>query len=269
MTNRKTLVWFLNFINQDIKTLSHGDRLKWITEALYVIDGGKPYREFRALPRYEKSVSENKIREWENGHNLEESQSYIRNFLNELISNIERYIAERSEWKPLDKLKRKSTFSKIKTKGILRIQLPMTSGTVRKPRTTETKDEKSLYRINKKKMYEKKFRVIFDLQNDQESLLVAFCQNLERIPIGSLRKCPECSNWFLHLSKKVKTYCTNKCAARYGSRQRRQKLKMVNPDEYEFLLSKNAERARKSYEKRQRTINPNAKIARRPRKYKE
>ena len=187
MKSRNTLEWFLNFINQNIQDFSDGERRDWITETLYVIDCGKPKRKFRALPRYEKRVSEEKISEWANGNNLEECQSYLRNFLNELMSNIERYIAERSKWKPLNKLERISTHYKIKTKGTLRIQLPITSGTVRKLKTDGTKDEEGLYKISQEKLNERKFRVIFDLHNDQESLLVAFCQNLERIPAGSLQ----------------------------------------------------------------------------------
>jgi predicted Fe-S protein YdhL (DUF1289 family) len=248
MNDRSSLDWFLKFINLDTAALSDSDRHKWIRETVYMIDGGSPYRKFQAVPRKEKAVSK-KIGEWENSDKLEKCQGYIKDFINELMSNIERYISERSEWKPYNQFRRKSTFHRFETRGTLRVQLPLTSGTEHKSKNKRTNDGETLYRITSEEMNKSKFRIIFDAQSDQESLLMALCQSLDRVPVGCLRQCPECRDWFLHLSKKEKIYCTPKCAARHVSRRRRQKLKKENPEKYKRLLTENAKRARKSYEK--------------------
>ena len=61
-------------------------------------------------------------------------------------------------------------------------------------------------------------------------------------------------------------YCSNRCAARKANRDRRAKKKKEDPISYKAELDENAKRARNSYERKQKKINPNAKIEKRPRK---
>lgn len=103
----------------------------------------------------------------------------------------------------------------------------------------------------------------------EDTLLIYFIQSLSGITIGNLKPCPECGNWFLHTSKRIKLFCSNKCAARKVSRDRRQRLKDEESETYDKELKEGAKRARKSYEKKVKSKTPGAQIDRRPRKYKQ
>ena len=118
-------------------------------------------------------------------------------------------------------------------------------------------------------MYERKLHVTFSTKIDEDSLLLRFCQSLEGIPIGAFRTCPECGKLFLHLSKKKKIFCNNKCAARSASKARREHIKKTDPEAHEKMNADGAKRSRKSYVKRQKKKNPKAIIARRPTKHKD
>ncbi|MFC1534389.1 hypothetical protein ACFL7M_13590 [Thermodesulfobacteriota bacterium] len=102
-----------------------------------------------------------------------------------------------------------------------------------------------------------------------EMLLMIFYRVLNGVQIGCLRECKECTKWFLHVTKRERIYCSNRCAARKANRDRRSRLKKTKPKEYGKELESNADRARKSYEKKIRSIHPAAKVQRRPRKYKK
>ena len=99
-------------------------------------------------------------------------------------------------------------------------------------------------------------RVKFGLQAnapmDDKRLLLAFLQALSDIPVDNIRACPECDRWFPHFTRRVRTFCSNGCAARNLTRDRRAKLKANNPIKYKQMLSDNAERARKSYVRKQK-----------------
>lgn len=47
---------------------------------------------------------------------------------------------------------------------------------------------------------------------------------LDRLPNGSIKKCAECGRFFLHLHKKPKMFCSQKCASRASARAHREKV---------------------------------------------
>lgn len=102
-----------------------------------------------------------------------------------------------------------------------------------------------------------------------EGLLFHFLRLLDDVSPASFLQCPECNAWFVHTSKKKRTYCSNKCASRYGARKiSREKRK--DKHTWEEEKRKGRQRARKSYEKKvQDEVGPNAIPARRPYKYKD
>ena len=110
-------------------------------------------------------------------------------------------------------------------------------------------------------------RVITWCNGETEDIVAFhFIRSLDGIKRDIFYSCPECDNWFIHTSKREKIFCSNKCAARKVSRERRAKLKANDKKDgkYSAILKKGAERARKSYEKKV----PQGKPARRPYKYK-
>jgi len=81
-------------------------------------------------------------------------------------------------------------------------------------------------------------------------LLLVFLRNISGLQTKCIKQCGECGEWFFHFSKREKFYCSNKCAARKGNRERRVRLKEENPEASGKELSENAQRARKSYERK-------------------
>jgi hypothetical protein len=264
------LEWFLNFFNLKIEELDRGDRLKWITEALYMIEFGRPKIGLRMYPIPDKITSQKRITEWDKDNRLERCQKLVKDFYINLMKNIENSIDTRKNWLPRNNFGfNKSIFIKFDTQANVRVQVPVSSGVEWKIENEDTDNEQLFCRINRKKMYERKLHVTFNTISDEDSLLLAFCQSFEGIPIGAFRTCPECDKFFLHLSKKQKVFCNNKCAARSGSRAKRHHIKKNDPKAYEKMIVDGAKRARKSFKKRQKKVNPGATVARRPTKHKD
>ena len=101
------------------------------------------------------------------------------------------------------------------------------------------------------------------------TLLFYLCQTLEGVPFGAIKTCEECGNWFLHISKREKIYCSHKCGNIKANRDRRNKMKIEDPKKYEAELSAGAKRSRKSYVRKVKKVHPKAKPERRPIKYKD
>jgi predicted amidophosphoribosyltransferase len=89
---------------------------------------------------------------------------------------------------------------------------------------------------------------------------------MDGMPLGALRQCAECQKWFLHISEKIKLYCSNRCAARKATRDSRARIKEEQPKKHKAILAKNRERAHEHYVKKIKAKKPKAKIDRHPRK---
>jgi len=264
------LEWFLDFFNLKIEDLGRGDRLKWVTEALYMIEFGRPKVGLRMYPIPDKITSQKRIAEWDKDNRLERCQKLVIDFYMKLMESIENSIVTRMKWLPRNKFGfNKSIFAKFDTQATVRVHVPVSSGVEWNIENEDTDNEQWFCRINREKMYERKLHVTFSTRSDEDSLLLAFCQSLEGIPISAFRTCPECCKFFLHLSKKEKLFCNNKCAARSGSRVRRQNIKNNDPEAYKKMVADGAKRARKSFKKKQKKDNPSAIVGRRPTKHKD
>jgi hypothetical protein len=260
--------WFLDFLNLKISEISDSQKLKWISEAIYMLEFGRPSVSVRAYPIKEKIHSPKKIAQWERDGKLEKCQMKLKGFFETIIKNIYKTIAEKKEWMPRKKFRFGHNFASFETNIKATVQTIVSAGVKWKIVNEGKKNEKEFYRIDGEELVKKRLHVSYYSINDEESLLMRFCQVLEGIPIESLRQCPECGNWFLHLSKREKVFCSHTCASRQDSRRRRQQIKKDDPQAYKKQLAQGARRARKSYEKKQRAINPKAKIDRRPTKHK-
>lgn len=52
-------------------------------------------------------------------------------------------------------------------------------------------------------------------------IIIKLIKSLEGLAITTFKKCLECDKWFLHVTKKKKIYCSNKCASRHIVRKKR------------------------------------------------
>ena len=102
-----------------------------------------------------------------------------------------------------------------------------------------------------------------ETEEDTHNLLVMlqFDDALDGLPRNAIKKCPECGNFFAHLSRKEKDYCSPKCAYKFLSRKRREELKK-HPKRYKAYLKKQRESMRKVYEKNQKGKGSNVVVQR-------
>ena len=108
-------------------------------------------------------------------------------------------------------------------------------------------------------------------ENQEVELITSFfLRELDGIPLSAFKNCLECGGWTIQLGKKDKNYCSIRCLNRHKQRERREKLKIQNPKEYEEEKRKKAKRERLRYEKKvAEEHGPIIKPKRRPYKYKE
>jgi hypothetical protein len=99
------------------------------------------------------------------------------------------------------------------------------------------------------------------------ALVILRC--LAGISLESFHRCPECNRFFINVTKKTKTYCTNKCATRFITRRKRREQKEAQSPQHQEENANGSTRARKAYENKIHKVNPKAKIERRPTKHKK
>jgi DNA-directed RNA polymerase subunit RPC12/RpoP len=97
---------------------------------------------------------------------------------------------------------------------------------------------------------------------DLDLLKNDFAALLDGLPSDCIKKCGECGKLFVHISKKVKIYCSPKCSFKYLSRKRREELKK-HPRKYRAFLKTQKEKMRKIYEEKKKAeVGPNVVIRR-------
>ena len=85
---------------------------------------------------------------------------------------------------------------------------------------------------------------------------------IERLSPDCIKKCEECGKHFIHVSKKVKKYCSSKCSFKHLSRKRREELKK-HPRKYNAFLKSQRGKMRKIYEEKKKgEVGPNVVIRR-------
>lgn len=264
--NKGRLDWFLDFINMDLGTLSPGDVVKVSTEISLILlgksldDSTGPITEWAYKLLHEWQLSEDKGKGKGKGKgrlNLESCQERLSDYLTNMFNVIDKAT------KPIYSVeintgeKKKffeNGFSDRQILGFIDTQVRI-EATFNLPSDLEAIGDRII-------------NTVYKTGSHQDTLLIHFIQALNGIPLGAIRKCTECGNWFLHVSKRVKLFCSNKCAAKKVSRERRERLKKESSEAYNQELKNGAKRARKSYEKKVRGKTPKAKIERRPRKHK-
>jgi hypothetical protein len=83
------------------------------------------------------------------------------------------------------------------------------------------------------------------------NVLRKFCELLDDIPTGWIRKCKGCERFFFHSTRIEKIYCFSACAARSIQRIKREKL-YKNPEKHEAHNKKMRKIMKKKYEDKQK-----------------
>ena len=63
-----------------------------------------------------------------------------------------------------------------------------------------------------------------------------FIRMLNGLPLETIRECPDCHRYFLHLSKRKRDYCSPTCSSRSIQRERREELKKRHPQKHKQFL---------------------------------
>lgn len=259
--------WFLEFCNLKLNELSFTRLNKLATDSLTIIQGmapylfNGPYQECMPDRRWKFKTS------W-NQSNFYEKLKACQDGLKACLIRGMKEINDIKKWTPVPEAKNWICYGEIEAEMIVRIETPLIEPEL-KP-----KMDGLLSRLPENKISQAPINMAFKAKSDEDTLLIYFFQSLSVLKVGSILQCPECDKYFLHTSKRNKIYCSQKCAARKGSRKRREELKK-DPIAREKELRKGAKRARKSYENRitekYKAKNPKAKIKvdRRPWKHKD
>ena len=105
------------------------------------------------------------------------------------------------------------------------------------------------------------FELVITPEEGDEGFLFSFAQALHNIPLKSIKKCSECSDWFLQSGKKERLFCSNNCRARKYNKDRRKAIKEEGGEKYKTELKNGRKRAKKSYNRKiQKKLGKNVKI---------
>jgi len=251
LQNLKILEWFIGLAGMDLEKMGPADLVKIKAEAELMAHGLNPWMVKDPILEPETAATIESLMRWfaaesENSINLKECQSRILTFMETLE-------------KEKDNAKRPVHLVNVETGEISGDLFPPFKAML----STSTPISIDL------REFDGKINVTYSSNNITETLLIYFVKALNGLSIKSIRCCLECKKWFLHLSLRRKDFCSNRCAARKASKNKRQSLKEDKEKEaaYNKVLAAGAERARKSYENRVRKEHPKATIERRPRKH--
>ena len=111
-------------------------------------------------------------------------------------------------------------------------------------------------------------RVLMTPERNDEGFLFSFLQTLDGVLLTSIRQCSECNNLLFQSGKMERSFCSTRCRSRKANRERRKRIREEGGSPYKEDLAKGKERARASYERKQKAQSgANVKVGKnRPRK---
>lgn len=238
--NIRYLKWAMNFMQTDIEQLSFGDRTKLIAEAFMYANftlatGARG--DYTAPPgfNFDKLVENtaNMIKQDQEGfhgslwgnvaHDMINAQKALKDYFDRIIDQVKLVQKNRegTNWPNIEPLH-------ISLEADAKISLSLS------------------IENNKSKNPDLCFSVHDQFgSNFPEILTFKLFMSLHGVPYNAFNKCPECARWFVHVTKKKKIYCSNKCASRNIVRKTREKQRAANNEEYSEGLMTGAKRARK------------------------
>lgn len=226
-----TAKWFLDFVTLDLEALGEPEKRKLVEEILGILYGsskgivarfgfGDPQQDAGLVGvKIKKTISS-----FNNGNQLEKCQKHLKDFFWEMVKksydlrNQPKMELAAKDWN------RFFPFAQFNTSIMAEFEIEFGNHWFIKVDKRRHKRE-LFFGLDPDEITEYPFSLKIRARRVRDALLFYFCQALEGIPIGALHMCPECNRWFLNLSKKKKIFCTQKCAARYSSREHRKQMK--------------------------------------------
>lgn len=254
MDQNKKIEWFLNFLNLDFKTLGIGDRMKWEVDSMNMVDhgtvdDGSPRIVLAdSLPpgRWNdfSSFDTTRFEAWREKGLIKICQDRLKDFMSNVMNQIQEIQGKADSWNDWGK-SIPGYFGLFQDSFEVKIRLE----TGRLPDLEFKKDdnEKLLWKYNAGAIDSLPLLFNIKAMNEEDTLLLQFLRALAGVKFGDLRTCPECGKYFIHIAKRVRTFCSNKCASRLANRDARKKIKDTDPEKYQTLLKEGAERSGKSY----------------------
>lgn len=252
---REMLEWFINFINRNLDSLSVGDLAKLGTDFHLISVGLSPHN----LEPTRWDIGEAMVEFWQSQGSLEQilkrSQNRLKQFMEETIL-------------PLNKPAPLADILDVETKEVTKMDLGRLPSPHQFFRSEVEVNFRAIPSLSPDGSAISIIRAEYKAYSPEESLLIYFAQALDGTPLHAIRRCPECLRYFIQTTKRERFFCSNKCAARKVSRERRKKLKKEKTESYTKELEGGAKRARKSYVNKVKRTHPKATVGSRPRKYK-
>jgi hypothetical protein len=262
--------WFEEFREVDLNKLSNDKKNLLLVQALSIVYGmglyevGNKSKPDVPADRWEGAIPLSEaINIWKQEKKLESCQQHLRQFFGKYMQGIETIKIYAREWKP--EFKNYLCFDQMQLSCKIRIETPLIKFEDPKVINKGEENEHALFRLNEEDLLNSTPRLAFRAETDEDTLLLYYYNVLELIILGAHKQCPECERYFIHLSKKAKTYCSNLCASKYKQREKRRQMKKSDPEAYQKYLTDESDRKRRELVKN----TPYGKPKRNPYKYKD
>jgi hypothetical protein len=266
---KRALQWFLDFLHVDITALDVVEKTDLSIQARALLQGFvPPDAEMHVrvwieedFPDEEDSVYIVFGRKLER---LQDLQRGFRGFFRELTARVQRAYEFESLWLPVPLFRETSIAAPLA--GNFTVQARIVAEENSWVSEYGGSEPNELHYWQEGSLDNAVIRTSTVADSHEDTFKYQFLRALDGLPLGALRQCQECKRWFLHFTKRKRSYCSNKCAARKGRRERWKQIKETGGEIYESVLAKSRERAHDSYERKVRKNHPKAKVERRSRK---
>lgn len=262
MKEEKKLNWFVSFLNKDLNAVTDTERLKTITDVAAVILGMINYITVGEKPDMpanrwgEEFTLEKTIERLLQPDKLEACQKILCDFFNSVMVKYSEAQKYTDKFRP----GLYNYFSLADLNGLkAKVELPVIE--IEPPKLVKSK---FFTRLNRDSLANAPIQLAFRADSDEKTLLFYFIIFVERVPASAFRKCPWCDKFFIHLSKRIRTYCSQPCATANGSQRRRKSIVPGSEADKEHKR-KERERSHDYYVlKKEKKLGKKVKVKRRP-----
>ena len=260
--------WFLSFLNMDLENQPYGDLLKLVTELDAVLKGVS-YKDnaLPAAPHLIRHLPKHYLRVTSLMANQCQKVKDLQKALREVVEGIIKAYENANEC--ADTMLSEDVFTSLRALSRLKVTLDA-EARIEAPQwqadvESVTDEMQFEYMWKREDLKEATLQLVISSENSEATIKYRFLESFDGLPLKALRRCPMCGNWFLHLSKREREFCSNTCAARNYSRKKTASLKQ-DPPSHEEELDKKSDKNHESYKDSVHKIHPNADVKRRARR---
>jgi hypothetical protein len=248
--------WFLSFLKRNFNEIPRPELFAMLGE-LSEVFGRERVGGFASVRTWMMSEEPNQEEFNEVKTTLSRYQTELSDFIDNMMGKLGSYLEYCSNTKDprqdLVALKAVETIAATEFAGqaILRIKYPFASLDPRQLLLFSWPMEKA------------QIELVLEPSESEKAFLYSFLRTISGMNLRLIKRCKECGSWYVQARKRERLYCSDRCRAKKGNRERRKALKEQGGPEYELELEKGSERAKKAYDKKVREeINFNVKIGR-------